>query len=53
MPCWAQKNFGGMADGESDTFKRVLIEGNPYFLALTFSYNIDKIEPWYKHCMST
>ena len=28
-------NFGAMADGESDTFKRVLSEGNPYFLALT------------------
>ena len=24
-----------MADGESDEFKRVLIEGNPYFLGLT------------------
>ena len=29
-----------MADGESDTFKRVLIEGNPYFLALTFSVSL-------------
>ncbi|KAK9791843.1 hypothetical protein WJX73_009711 [Symbiochloris irregularis] len=35
-----QKNFGAMADGESDEFKRVLIEGNPYFLALTFSVSI-------------
>ena len=40
MPCGAQKNFGAMADGESDTFKRVLIEGNPYFLALTFSVSL-------------
>lgn len=24
-----------MGEGESDEFKRVLIEGNPYFLALT------------------
>jgi hypothetical protein len=25
-----------MRDGESDEFKRVLIEGNPFFLGLTF-----------------
>ena len=30
-----QRNFGAMADGESDTFKRVLLEGNPWFLGLT------------------
>ena len=25
-----------MGDGESDEFKRVLLEGNPFFLGLTF-----------------
>ncbi|KAK9812617.1 hypothetical protein WJX72_000698 [[Myrmecia] bisecta] len=35
-----QKNFGAMADGESDEFKRVLIEGNPYLLALTFAVSL-------------
>lgn len=31
-----QHAWGGMADGESDDFKRVLLEGNPFFLGLTF-----------------
>lgn len=30
-----QQSWGAMADGESDDLKRVLVEGNPYFLALT------------------
>lgn len=29
-----------MGEGESDEFKRVLLEGNPYFLALTFSVSL-------------
>lgn len=29
------QSWGAMADGESDSLKRVLTEGNPYFLALT------------------
>ena len=44
LPCnratCVQRNFGAMGDGESDTFKRVLIEGNPYFLGLTFSVSL-------------
>lgn len=30
-----QQSWGAMNDGESDEFKRVLTEGNPYFLGLT------------------
>ena len=29
-----------MGEGESDEFKRVLLEGNPCFLALTFSVSL-------------
>lgn len=28
--------MGAMAEGDKDEFKRVLLEGNPLFLALTF-----------------
>ena len=31
-----QQSWGAMGDGESDDFKRVLLEGNPFFLGLTF-----------------
>lgn len=31
-----QQSWGAMGDGESDEFKRVLLEGNPIFLGLTF-----------------
>ena len=34
LPC-AQRSFGAQGEGESDELKRVLLEGNPYFLALT------------------
>ena len=30
-----QKGMGTMQEGESDELKRVLLEGNPYFLVLT------------------
>lgn len=36
----AQVDWGAMRDGESDEFKRILLEGNPYFLALTFSVSL-------------
>ena len=32
----AQQSWGAMGDGDSDEFKRVLLEGNPIFLGLTF-----------------
>ena len=35
-----QRDFGAQADGESDELKRVLLEGNPYFLAITFFVSI-------------
>ncbi|DBB17996.1 hypothetical protein WJX82_010310 [Trebouxia sp. C0006] len=35
-----QQSWGAMGEGESDEFKRVLLEGNPYFLALTFSVSL-------------
>ena len=35
-----QRDFGAQADGESDELKRVLLEGNPYFLAITFCVSI-------------
>lgn len=35
-----QRDFGAQADGESDELKRVLLEGNPYFLGLTFFVSI-------------
>jgi hypothetical protein len=30
-----QRDWGAMNDGESDEVKRIFLEGNPYFLALT------------------
>ena len=35
-----QQSWGAMAEGESDEFKRVLLEGNPFFLALTFCVSL-------------
>lgn len=35
-----QISMGTAAEGESDEFKRMLIETNPYFLALTFVVTI-------------
>ena len=35
-----QRDFGAQADGESDELKRVLLEGNPYFLAITLFVSI-------------
>lgn len=35
-----QRDFGAQADGESDELKRVLLEGNPYFLGITFFVSI-------------
>jgi len=35
-----QQSWGAMNDGESDEFKRVLTEGNPYFLALTMCVSL-------------
>lgn len=35
-----QKNMGAMAEGDTDEFKRVLLEGNPYFLGLTFAVSM-------------
>ncbi|CAG9463882.1 unnamed protein product [Pedinophyceae sp. YPF-701] len=35
-----QKSMGLNQDGDSDEFKRILTEGNPYFLALTFSVSL-------------
>lgn len=35
-----QNAWGGMADDDSDEFKRVLLEGNPFFLALTFAVSL-------------
>jgi hypothetical protein len=35
-----QVNTGLQQDGESDEFKRVLLEGNPYLLALTFTVSL-------------
>ena len=40
MRCAAQRSFGAQADGESDELKRVLLEGNPYFLAVTVFVSI-------------
>ena len=39
-PHGAQKNMGAMADGESDEFKRILLEGNPVLLAVTFAVSL-------------
>ena len=36
----AQKTMGAMADGESDEFKRILLEGNPVLLAVTFAVSL-------------
>lgn len=35
-----QKAWGAMGEGESDEFKRVLLEGNPIFLALTCAVSL-------------
>ena len=35
-----QQSWGAMGEGESDEFKRVLLEGNPFFLALTFCVSL-------------
>ncbi len=35
-----QREFGAQGDGESDELKRVLLEGNPYFLGITFFVSI-------------
>lgn len=35
-----QKDWGAMNDGESDEVKRVFLEGNPYFLALTMCVSL-------------
>lgn len=35
-----QVSMGTAADGESDEFKRMLVETNPYLLALTFFVTI-------------
>lgn len=32
--------MGAMADGESDEFKRILLEGNPVLLAVTFAVSL-------------
>ncbi len=36
----AQRDMGMQADGESDELKRVLLEGNPIFLAITFAVSM-------------
>jgi Cleft lip and palate transmembrane protein 1 (CLPTM1) len=36
VPLCQQKSMGAMAEGDTDEFKRVLLEGNPFFLGLTF-----------------
>lgn len=36
VPLCPQKSMGAMAEGDTDEFKRVLLEGNPFFLGLTF-----------------
>ncbi|KAL4445724.1 hypothetical protein ABPG77_008923 [Micractinium sp. CCAP 211/92] len=35
-----QKSWGAMSDGESDEVKRIFLEGNPYFLALTMAVSL-------------
>ncbi|EIE18938.1 cleft lip and palate transmembrane 1 [Coccomyxa subellipsoidea C-169] len=35
-----QRDMGMQADGESDELKRVLLEGNPIFLAITFAVSM-------------
>ena len=35
-----QRNMGTMGDNDSDEIKRVLTEGNPIFLALTFCVSL-------------
>mmetsp|Transcript_8115 Transcript_8115/g.24117 ORF Transcript_8115/g.24117 Transcript_8115/m.24117 type:complete len:668 (-) Transcript_8115:416-2419(-) len=35
-----QKSMGSMGEGDQDEFKRVLLEGNPYYLALTFAVSL-------------
>eukprot|EP00884_Botryococcus_braunii_P022883 jgi/Botrbrau1/9279/Bobra.0111s0007.1 len=35
-----QTEWGAMRNEESDEFKRILLEGNPYFLALTFAVSL-------------
>ncbi len=35
-PFAVQQSWGAMGEGESDELKRVLLEGNPIYLAITF-----------------
>ncbi|KAL6786103.1 hypothetical protein ACKKBG_A01415 [Auxenochlorella protothecoides x Auxenochlorella symbiontica] len=35
-----QKSWGSMADGETDEVKRIFLEGNPFFLALTMAVSL-------------
>jgi Cleft lip and palate transmembrane protein 1 (CLPTM1) len=35
-----QESFGGMAEGDKDEFKRILLEGNPIFLGITFAVTL-------------
>ena len=35
-PSAVQQSWGAMGEGESDELKRVLLEGNPIYLAITF-----------------
>ena len=37
-----------MAEGDTDEFKRVLLEGNPFFLGLTFCVSmLHSVSPWH------
>jgi hypothetical protein len=40
MPYAPQKEFGASTESDADELKRVLLEGNPYFLAVTFAVSI-------------
>lgn len=35
-----QRSLGAMADGDSDDVKRIFIESNPWFLALTMAVSL-------------
>lgn len=53
-----QKSMGAMAEGDTDEFKRVLLEGNPFFLGLTFCVSmLHSVSPWhlqlYMRCVFT
>jgi Cleft lip and palate transmembrane protein 1 (CLPTM1) len=40
--------MGAMAEGDTDEFKRVLLEGNPFFLGLTFCVSmLHSVSPWH------